>query len=97
VFTLIEPNFLSVKEFSEKLTPTNSLGMETYRTMLDLGFWKKLVYIGLESKTALQVCYKFNDLTNFYLLSEFIEDKHPIINEWRSQLAMKDFWMQVVK
>jgi hypothetical protein len=49
----LEPKFLSIKDFGEPLTNENSLGMETYRTMLDLGFWKKLVYIGLEAKTAL--------------------------------------------
>lgn len=45
VFTLIEPKFLSLKDINEKLTSDNSLGSETYRMMLDLGFWKKLVYI----------------------------------------------------
>jgi hypothetical protein len=45
----LEPSFLSIKDFDEKLTSSNSLGIETYRTMLDLGFWKKLVYIGLEA------------------------------------------------
>ena len=49
VFTLLEPSFLSIKDFDEKLTSSNSLDIETYRTMLDLGFWKKLVYIGLEA------------------------------------------------
>jgi hypothetical protein len=33
----------------EKLSQGNSLGLETYRTMIDLGFWKKLIYIGIES------------------------------------------------
>jgi hypothetical protein len=50
VFTLLEPKFLSLKDENEELTPQNSLGIDTYRTMLDLGFWKKLVYIGLENK-----------------------------------------------
>jgi hypothetical protein len=68
VFTLIEPKFLQIKAFQETLTPENSLGIETYRTMFDLGFWKKLVYIGIESSTALQLCYKFYDRANFNLL-----------------------------
>jgi hypothetical protein len=73
VFTLIEPKFLAIKQFTEPLSADNSLGMETYRTMLDLGFWKKLVYIGLPSETALQLCCKFFDRTNFDLLAEFID------------------------
>jgi len=44
------------------------MGIETYRTMLDLGFWKKLVYIGVESSTAFQLCYKFFDRGNMQLL-----------------------------
>jgi hypothetical protein len=46
--------------------------METYRTMMDLGFWKKLVYIGLDGRQALDICYKFFDKTNFDLLTEFV-------------------------
>ena len=53
MFTLLEPKFLTVKEAGEVMDCENSLGVETYRTMLDLGFWKKLVYIGLEAKGAL--------------------------------------------
>jgi hypothetical protein len=73
VFTLIEPKFLQIKSYNEALTTENSLGIETYRTMLDLGFWKKLVYIGLDGKTALSICYKFFDRTNFELLTNFID------------------------
>ncbi len=50
---MLEPRFLTIKDYGEILTPNNSLGVETYRTMLDLGFWKKLVYIGLEAVSAL--------------------------------------------
>lgn len=45
VFTLVEQKFLSLKDIGEKLTKDNSIGLDTYKVMLDLGFWKKLVYI----------------------------------------------------
>jgi hypothetical protein len=45
VFSLIEPKFLSLKDLDESMTNENSLGIETYRMMFELGFWKKLVYI----------------------------------------------------
>ena len=45
VFTLIEPKFLVIKDIDEAINKDNSLGIEAYRMMLDLGFWKKLVYI----------------------------------------------------
>ena len=96
VFELVEPNFMAIKKFREPLTPSNSLGMDTYRTMLDLGFWKKLVYIGLESSTALQLCCKFLDKTNFELLSEFLDDKDAaVLTRWREQLALTDYWLTV--
>jgi hypothetical protein len=42
---LIEPKFLSLKDVDDKITMDNSLGLEAYRMMLDLGFWKKIVYV----------------------------------------------------
>jgi len=56
-----------MKGFGEILTEQNSLGMETYKCMLNLGFWKKLVYI-VDKKTSLELCLKYFDFTNFWLL-----------------------------
>ena len=102
VFTLIEPNFLQIKEFHAQLTPQNSLGIETYRTMFDLGFWKKLVYIGIESSTALQLCSKFYDRANFQLLSDFLDsssnpEQLKQVREWQTRLTLKDYWLQTFK
>lgn len=72
VFTLIEPKFLSMKDIEEKLTKDNSLGSETYRMMMDLGFWKKLVYIH-NGYVGLQICYKFFDKSNFDVLKETLD------------------------
>jgi hypothetical protein len=33
-----------LKGFEEPLTHKNSIGIENYRLILALGFWKKLVY-----------------------------------------------------
>lgn len=72
MFTLIEPKFLALKDVNDKLTLDNSLGSETYRMMLDLGFWKKLVYIH-NGYQGLQLCYKFFDKTNFDILMETLD------------------------
>ena len=49
---LIDTNFLKIKDFGERLTDDNSLGFQSYITIFNLGFWKKLVYI-LEKKLSL--------------------------------------------
>ena len=67
VFGLISPKYLTLKKFNEPMTPENSLGLSNYRLMLQLGFWKKLVYI-TNGRTALSLCFKFNDLDNFNLI-----------------------------
>lgn len=100
VFALIEPKFLQVKPFHERLTAANCLGIETYRTMLDLGFWKKLVYIGLESSTAFQLCYKFFDRANMQLLQEFVAlsaAEKAKVQEWQRQLVVRDAWLHAYR
>lgn len=71
VFTLIEPKFLSLKDIGEKVNMDNSLSVETYRMMLDLGFWKKLVYIS-NGRTALELCKMFFNRENFLILKEHL-------------------------
>lgn len=55
---------LSLKPAGTELTEKNSLGMETYVTMLRLGFWKKLVYL-TEVDMGLELCNKFIELEQF--------------------------------
>lgn len=64
---LIEADYLRMKPFGEYLTRDNSLGIETYKNILNLGFWKKLVYI-LEKKLSLDLCLKFFDFKNFNII-----------------------------
>ena len=56
-----------MKSFEEQIDDSNSLGMQTYRTIFNLGFWKKLVYT-LQSKISLQLCMKFFDFKNYQLI-----------------------------
>jgi hypothetical protein len=72
VFSLIDPRFLSLKDYDNTIMKKeNSLGIETYRMMLDLGFWKKLVYI-INGKTSLQLCSIFMEIDNFETLSSML-------------------------
>ena len=64
VFSLVDPTYLSLKKYGEELTMSNSLGMDNFRLMFALGFWKKLVYT-MSVSQSLELCYKFNDVYNF--------------------------------
>ena len=87
VLTLLDSKFLKMKPFGEILTDQNSLGMQTYKNILNLGFWKKLVYI-IDKKTALQLCLKLLDFKNFWILykafltqEEKMQNRH-LLDEW---------------
>lgn len=69
VFGLIDPQYLTLKPHDEKLTEDNSLGMDSYRNLLQFGFWKKLVYI-TQTQTALDLCYKFNNYEHFQIIKK---------------------------
>ena len=67
VICLLEPEFLKMKPYGEALDEENSLGIDTYRMILSLGFWKKLVYT-MQSQMSLHLCMKFSDFINFYYI-----------------------------
>lgn len=75
VFTLIDPAYLSLKNHGAELTADNSLGLDNFRLMFALGFWKKLVYT-MSQDRSLDLCYKFTDLYNFNVLMENLDDSH---------------------
>ena len=85
---LIDGSKLKMKGFEEQLTDQNSLGLQTYRCMLNLGFWKKLVFI-LDKRTALELCLKFFDFKSFWLVTRaFLTQEEKM--KHRRQL---DDWM----
>lgn len=73
MFGLVDPAYLSLKSYGEELTASNSLGMDNFRLMFALGFWKKLVYT-MSVENSLQLCYKFNDVYNFEVLMEKVPE-----------------------
>ncbi|CDW72543.1 lupus brain antigen [Stylonychia lemnae] len=97
VFTLIEPKFLQLKDIDERLSKDNSFGNETYRMMMDLGFWKKIVYTH-NAYLGFQICHKFYDRANFEILREAIDlndQKHQRIKgnieRWNVQLVYAEY------
>ena len=84
---LIDTNYLKMKNFGERLTAENSLGMQAYTTILNLGFWKKLVYI-LEKKISLHLCMKFFDFKNYLIIMKaFMTQEEKLHNK-----ALLDVW-----
>ena len=59
VFEMINPEYLSLKDFDGK-----SLGIEAFRGLLLLGYWKKTVYI-MDFDNSLAVTRTFADFKNF--------------------------------
>jgi hypothetical protein len=69
VFAFVDPKYLSLKEPGVELSDLNSLGMPTYRTLLGLGFWKKLVYI-CQAEISMDLCLKFYNREHFENIKE---------------------------
>jgi len=81
VLCLIDTTYLKIKPFGERLDQDNSLGLQAYMNMLNLGFWKKLVYI-LEKKISLQLCMKFFDFKNYLILTKaFLTQEEKLENK----------------
>ena len=96
VLCLIDTTFLKIKPFGERLTEENSLGIQAYMNILNLGFWKKLVYI-LEKKLSLQLCMKFFDFRNYQILmkafltqEEKLEHK-SLLELWTTKAQVKGY------
>lgn len=54
--------------------------MQTYRTLLNLGFWKKLVYI-TEVEMAIDLCFKFYNRQHFINIKENFLDLENLSKE----------------
>ena len=91
-----------MKPYGEHLDETNSLGMQTYRTILNLGFWKKLVYI-LQSKMSMHMCMKFFDFKNYRLiLRGFLSHEEKLNNKqvldiWTVKTQVKSYLLDKKK
>jgi len=78
---LIESKFLELKQPGSVIDETNSLGMTTYRNLLSLGYWKKLVYL-TEAQIGLDLCFKFYNIENFKILKDNLLQKANLSSEF---------------
>lgn len=86
VLGYIPEDYLNLKKKGEKLTDQNSLGLQTYKTFLRLGFWKKLVYL-TELDVSLDLCHKFIEKEQ---AAAVIEAAGENINDFGREM----FWLE---
>lgn len=67
VFEVVNPVYLKLKRYLELVDVTNSLGVYCYRSMIILGYWKKLVYI-MDCENSLALTSSFADFHNYKIL-----------------------------
>ena len=67
VFEVVNPVYLKLKKYLELVDVTNSLGVYCYKSMIILGYWKKLVYI-MDCESSLALTSSFADYHNYKLL-----------------------------
>ncbi len=59
---LIEPKYLKIKE--GQLVQSNSLGQYCFTAIMNLGFWKKLLYL-MDLQSGLSVASMLGDFRSF--------------------------------
>lgn len=64
LFEILNPEFLRLKEAGEKPSESNSLGIEVYRGLLCLGFWRKILFI-MDYERSLSLASFFADFTSY--------------------------------
>ena len=67
VLEVVNPAYLKLKKYMEMVDETNSLGTYCYKSMLLLGYWKKLVYI-MDCEGSLSLTSTFADYYNYKML-----------------------------
>jgi hypothetical protein len=99
-YSLIDPKLLSLKSFSEHLTFNNSFPIDTYRLLIYLGFWKKVVFT-YQTKMSMQLCIKFFDIEHFMILKEHAgiesDSDKQLVQEWENHLHLKLFYNELVE
>lgn len=77
----VNPNYLKLKTAQETCNSENSLGIEMFQGLLQLGFWKKVVFIA-DFQTALALTATFFDYSTYKLIFFLYNEKYRTkINE----------------
>ena len=71
----INPNYLKLKRMNEISDNSNSLGMDAFQGLIQLGFWKKCVFL-TDYSTALSITSSFGDFATYKLIFLSFNDKY---------------------
>jgi len=67
IFEIVNPNYLKLKKSGEAITNENSLGDQAYTQLIQLGFWKKCLFI-MDYKNSLALASAFCSFDSYKLI-----------------------------
>ncbi|CAD8197854.1 unnamed protein product [Paramecium pentaurelia] len=92
----INPIYLKFK-YEEQLHSFNSFGIECYKQLIGLGYWRTIIY-QLDYENAVKLCQSFNNYQDLVILIEKVKDQREnkqLINEEQYQLIKYNYFIQV--
>lgn len=85
----INPNFLRLKKYGEISDQTNSLGIECFSELINLGFWKKILFL-MDYHNALALSSTYASFKNYKMI--FVkENPNYVIQGLEKKLEKEDF------
>ena len=71
----IHPNYLKLKKINEEIDSSNSLGIDTFQGLIQLGFWKKCVFL-TDYLSALAITSSFADFETYKHIFILYDEKY---------------------
>jgi hypothetical protein len=64
ILEILNSAYLSLKAAGQELTPNNSFSVDTYSSLIKLGYWKKCLYM-VDYENALEISKAFQSFDNY--------------------------------
>ncbi|CAD8118879.1 unnamed protein product [Paramecium sonneborni] len=89
----INPIYLSFKN-EEQLHSSNSFGIDCYKQLIGLGYWKTIIY-QLNYQNAINLCQSFNNYQDLINLIQKIKEQRKLTEEEHYQLIKYNYFIQL--
>ncbi|CAD8158245.1 unnamed protein product [Paramecium octaurelia] len=93
VLESINPIFLQFK-FEDKLSSQNSFGIESYKELIGLGYWKTVIY-QLNYEHAFNLCKSFNSFSDIIGIISKIKEKRGLNEQEQFTLNKSQYFYNV--
>ncbi|CAK77908.1 unnamed protein product (macronuclear) [Paramecium tetraurelia] len=93
VLESINPIFLQFK-FEDKLSTLNSFGIESYKELIGLGYWKTVIY-QLNYEHAFNLCKSFNSISDIISVISKIQEKRELNEEEQFNFSKSQYIQNV--